>query len=76
MYQDNAMSTVVTLATGMVVVMGTGYFIRLMMPRRIPARISQVADIRNKTVKELFESDMTIDELIHSVWRAEAEIRR
>ena len=76
MNQDSAISVIVALATGMVVVMGIGYFIRLMMPRRIPARISQAEDIRNKTVKKLFESDMTIDELIHSVWRAEEEMRR
>jgi hypothetical protein len=76
MNQDSVIGVIVALATGMVVVMGIGYFIRLMMPRRIPARISQATDIRNKTVKELFESDMTIDELIHSVRRAEEEMGR
>jgi len=77
MNQGDSINTIVSLATGMVVVMGIGYFIRqAMIPGKIPDKIAKAPDIMHKTPKEIWESGMTIEDMIYSIWKAEYQMRK
>jgi len=75
-YSEDSIGLVVAVVAGIMVSAMVGYTLRSMIPSPSPKSAGGAIDISNKTVRELLESDMTIEDLIRSVWMIEDKLRR
>ena len=73
---QQVVSLVVTIAVGAIVSVGVGKLLGAMVPRLSHPGAEGAVDISNKTIGEMLTSDMTIEELVRSVWKLEDEMRR
>lgn len=64
----NDVNEMVTFASGIMVALFLGFFIRSMMS---PRKELSYTDVSKKTIKELMESGATIEDLVRSIQKVE-----
>lgn len=78
MPSENSMENInlfVAIAGGIMVAMMVGTILYKLVPGSSPKLTSGVTDIGGKTVRELVGSDMTVKELIRSIWKVEDKMK-
>lgn len=72
----DGINLLVVIAGGVMVAMMVGTILYKLVPGSSPKLTSGITDIGGKPVRELVGSDMTVKELIRSIWKIEGEMRR
>lgn len=72
----DGINLLVVIAGGVMVAMMVGTILYKLVPGSSPKLPSGTTDIGDKPVRELVGSDMTVKQLIRSIWKIEGEMRR